>query len=108
MQNKTRKILRLAAAAVREREAGKDRFKKSGEAAAELRALGIPFGTKIGPLPQHKRGPRVPEFVTLVDHFAAKEGEEVTHAYRPARFDRYSIEEWKEPKAQKAPAPETT
>jgi hypothetical protein len=97
MQNKTRTITRLLAKALRERESGKARFKSGGDALTAARKLGIKLGEKIGPLPRYKRGPQIPEFVVVVDNFP--EGTE--HAYRPARFDRFSVEEWKEPKPEK-------
>lgn len=99
MQNRTRTINRLAAAIMRDLQIAKEAYERKGANLETLRALGVQPGEKIGPLPQHKRGPQVPEFVTLVDNLVdAKTGEEVTHAYRSHRFDRFGVEEWTEPK----------
>lgn len=98
MQNKTRTINRLIAKALRLRELGKCCFQSASEAADQARGLGVPLNTKIGPLPRFKRGPQIPEFARVVDNWPP----DVTHAYRPARFDKFTVEEWKEPKTKKA------
>jgi hypothetical protein len=102
MQNKTRNICNLVAKALRDRERGKLLFQAAGEALDAARELGAPTGEKIGPLRPRKRGPQIPEFARIVDNWRP----EVTHAYRPARFDRFAVEEWKEPKEKKAKTPE--
>lgn len=89
-----RKIKALLARSEREHRRGKSAFKKSGEALDQAIALGVPIDKPIK-LPIRKLGD-VPRTVVVVNNFDGQ-----TVAYRPARFAKFSLEDYKEPSEKK-------
>lgn len=96
----TRKITKLLARSLREAERGKACYRRSGDALDQALAAGVPLGEPLTIPARKKRGGEVIEperKIVVVDNFPAGK----TTAFTTARFAKFSVEPYREPKPPK-------